>query len=102
MKEKFKTPVSMRVTQAQFEADLEPTLIALGYIEKDIVTWADWVVLATNFMGKHNVFSNVNIDVKESNGRKFIEGYNPELFLKLAAETTKDFHRKYHRKIVDN
>ncbi|QRQ99764.1 dATP/dGTP diphosphohydrolase domain-containing protein [Dyadobacter sandarakinus] len=92
MKRKFITPVSMRCRIDQYQSDIRRSLLSMG-----IEPWngIDYVfesehVLVTHF-GKYN---NKTGFVEEQFVRRdqyFIDHYNPELFLALAAMSDGDF-----------
>lgn len=83
----FLTPVSMRVTQEQFEKDLKQQLIDLGYCIKHLGNFSSLEYLATNFGGCTSEVSNVHKGDKLALNRHYIPVYNPDLFLALAAMT---------------
>lgn len=84
---KFITPVSMQVTQEQFEKDLKRPLIDLGYDDTSITNdWSVDNILVTNYMNGNGRLTNMNTN-RETHNRYFIEQYNPQLFLALAAQT---------------
>ena len=87
MEHEFKTPVSMQVTQEQYDEYLEGPLIELGWIYD------------TDWNEEYNPKTDMNYLVLEGDTRlsfhshsatpncHFIDHYNPELFLALAAMT---------------
>lgn len=83
---KFITPVGMQVTKKQFETDLKQQLVALGYNLSIVGNFNSFPYLKTNFGLQEN-----NIDISQHNimsdNGYFIDHYNPELFLALAAMT---------------
>ena len=83
----FTQPVSMQVTHKQFNNDLREPLNALGYINDDITSFNSYNLLITNHGDNHNHVTNYSFDAKTTKGRYFIDYYNPELFLALAAMT---------------
>lgn len=85
----FTQPVSMQCTQEQYEKDLKQPLLEMGYHGIDLTNWNIHPYLVTNYTGVKNVVSNMDNTVCESYGRYFIDHYNPELFLALAAMTEK-------------
>lgn len=86
---KFIQPVSMQVTQEQYERDLREPLLKMGY-EGFILDFALFPILVTNIDGRKGLLSNVSDDRKSVNNRYFIPDYNPELFLAIAAMTDKE------------
>lgn len=87
----FTCPVSMAVTEEQFNNDLRQHLIDLGYEIKDLDGFNINNVLVTNFIGIGNLVSNLNSIPRF---RHFIETYNPQLFLALASLTTESTETK--------
>lgn len=92
---KFITPVSMQVTQEQYEKDLKESLAKLGYDTKFDTKnvrskFFDGYVLVNNADNHLGDVLLCSIDRKESFNRYFINHYNPELFLALAAMTEGD------------
>lgn len=85
----FIQPVSMECTQEQYERDLKEPLLEMGYTEIGLTRWNKHPYLVTNFLDFKNVLSKVHNAFWESNGLYFIDHYNPELFLALAAMTEK-------------
>lgn len=77
----------MECTQEQFEKDLKESLLALGYREDCFTNWQDSNILTNNLNNKLGFISNINRMAKEKKDRYFIDHYNPELFLALAAMT---------------
>lgn len=88
---KFITPVSMQVTQDQFDNDLKEPLIKLGYEVVNLVNFNVLPCIVTNHGGEANRVSNMNLENKQGRNRHFIDHYNPELFLALAAMTDKTY-----------
>jgi len=84
---KFITPVSMKVTLAQFETDLLQPLLILGYKKGDCHYSEDRCILATNITYEHDRFSLLYPAYASERDRFFIKEYNPQLFLALAAMT---------------
>ncbi len=87
---KFTTPVSMPCTKEQYERYLKDSLLAMGYELKDTLYWGheDCQYLGNfyNVHGSH--LGNIsNADIKIDS---YIDHYNPELFLALAAMTEGD------------
>jgi hypothetical protein len=85
----FTQPVSMRVSEKQFEEDLRQPLIDLGYRMRGLSDFSDMPIITTNVSGYNDVVSNVLEAYKNIHDRYFIDHYNPELFLALAAMTNK-------------
>jgi hypothetical protein len=88
---KFTQPVSMHVSEKQFEEDLRQPLIDLGYRIRCLSDFSEMPIITTNLDGtNNNVFvlaSNILETLKKKCDRYFINHYNPELFLALAAMT---------------
>lgn len=85
---KFIQPISMQVTKEQYERDLREPLLSMGYEEYS--GGGDWEIgdaLVTNFDNKNGVVLNVADYRKSRNNRYFIDHYNPQLFLAIAAMT---------------
>ena len=88
MTHKFIQPVSMQVTQAQYEKDLKEPLEKLGYSVQALSLYTSTAdLLVTNFEQSPGIVSNVNYCHRHSNNRYFIDHYNPKLFLAIAART---------------
>jgi hypothetical protein len=83
---KFITPVSMQVTQTQFEKDLKGPLLRMGYKIND-TDFDKYPILVSNLDEKEGSIGYAIEERKDSAGRTFIDHYNPELFLVLAAMT---------------
>jgi hypothetical protein len=86
---KFITPVSMQVTKEQYENDLKQPLLDLGYntgwSESLLYKNDNYYIICEN--GNYGFWSHDGIDTF------FIENYNPQLFLALAAMRDGDnFH----------
>lgn len=90
----FKNALSMKMTYEQFKADIEPTLLLLGYEIEPIVSSSDWTVFATNWNGINNKATFVDELNKEHKYREFIEGYNPMAFLEKATEVVRESELK--------
>jgi len=93
MKKQFTCPVSMAVTEEQFNNDLRQPLIDLGY-EIDFgcsFTCNEYIV--NNIFDELGKVDNVSDWYLEYN-RHFIESYNPQLFLALASLTTESTETK--------
>lgn len=82
---KFITPVSMKVTKEQYERDLEVPLEELGYcfVDEDD-DWDTFSIIVNNLSNTLGHLSYVS-EGKTRYNRYFIDHYNPELFLALAA-----------------
>ena len=87
MNYKFIQPVSMRVTEEQYQRDLREPLLKMGYEEVRITDWDEAPILATNYEDTEYILSNVGEESKDNYDRYFIPDYNPELFLAIAAMT---------------
>ena len=85
----FIQPVSMKCSQDQYESDLKQPLLEMGYNETDVAKWNKHRYLVTNYTGFEHKISNADYVDCESHSRYFIDHYNPELFLALAAMTEK-------------
>ena len=72
METKFKQPVSMRVTKEQYERDLKPSLLMLGYKEDDVTDWTKRQVWATNYSGIEYLMTNLEEENKDHNNRHYI------------------------------
>ncbi len=83
----FTQPVSMECTQEQYERDLKNPLLEMGYNETELTMWDKYPYLVTNYTGFEHKISNADYVDCESHSRYFIDHYNPELFLALAAMT---------------
>jgi hypothetical protein len=81
----FTCPVSMEVTEEQYEKDLKPILEKYGYLIKYMWSFKDFPILGTNYRNTSHQVSNVTVEDKQYNKRYFIDHYNPKLFLALAA-----------------
>ena len=88
---KFIQPVSMRVTEEQYERDLREPLLAMGYTEIVISDFDLSPILTNNYDNNMGEVSNTDeFSLKEHN-RHFIPKYNPEYFLAVAAMTNEEF-----------
>jgi hypothetical protein len=81
----FTQPVSMKCSKEQYEKDLKIPLLEMGYKEIDLTNWNIHPYLVTNYTGVKHEMSNLDDGACERHGRHFINRYNPELFLALAA-----------------
>ena len=88
---KFITAVSMACTQEQYEQDLRKPLLEMGYEGSHFDRFENFPILVNNFGEVLGRVSNVEIESKEEHGRHFIDHYNPELFLALAAMTNEKY-----------
>lgn len=88
---KFIQPVSMIFDHTNFYKDnLEKQLIDLGYVFKDFSEKYRFDTLITNYGGKDgddNIITNLDGSCKDDYNRYYIDNYNPELFLAIAAMT---------------
>ena len=87
MTTKFIQPVSMRVTEEQYERDLRQPLLAMGYEEKTISDFDLSPILTNNYDDIMGVVSNTDEDAIKTRNRHYIPDYNPEYFLAVAAMT---------------
>lgn len=103
MLNKFSCPVSMQVTQGQYEKDLRQGLLDLGYVVDHVTADESLNLLVTNWGNVDGVVYFVLHNSKWSNGRHFIDRYNPELFLALAAMRERDepYPGEYFKVISD-
>lgn len=79
----FKNPVSMRVTQEQFENDLRKTLEDLGAMFEDIREFSRYHLLVSNAGNRKGFVGNVHETAKKTYNRHFIETYDPEQFIAI-------------------
>lgn len=89
---KFTQPVSMQVNQEQFDS-LKPKLEALGYVFSDMFfsfKRGDRFI-CTNSTGNNNSVNHYEEKNKLDCNRHFIDHYNPELFLAIAAMTDAEY-----------
>lgn len=88
---KFIQPVSMVITKERFRENLKlkSELKKLGYNISDCDD-SMLSVLVTNFALKHNSCATLPVSANNRWDRYFIDHYNPELFLALAAMTEGD------------
>jgi len=86
---KFITAVSMACTQEQYEQDLRKPLLVMGYKESQFDRFKDFPFLINNIGGEIGYLSNSRD--KDKYNRYFIDHYNPELYLALAAMTNEPF-----------
>jgi hypothetical protein len=91
MAHKFITPVSMQVTQEQYENDLKEPLVKMWYEMVSLGYFNQCTYLVTNYSSNANVVTNIGAGSKQDNNRHFIDHYNPELFIALAAMTGKTY-----------
>ena len=90
MEHTFIQPVSMQVTQEQYERDLREPLLKMGYKEIYMIGWDETPILATNYGGIKYGINNIAKGCKEHNNRYFIPEYNPKLFLAITAMSSKE------------
>lgn len=81
----------MQVIQEQFEQDLQGPLTKMGYKFADCTISSTYPLIVTNYNWQQGVVSSVVETVKHERDRYFIDNYNPELFLALAAMTDEEF-----------
>lgn len=86
---KFIQPVSMVVTEEQYERDLRQPLLDMGYDEGILGDFRTFPVLITSFKS-NGVVTNVAIDFIANKDYYFIDHYNPKLFLAIAAMTNQE------------
>jgi len=86
---KFTQPVSMKVTQQQFEQDLKKPLEKLGYRLLDNFKVKDEEYLCTYYSGINSRVSFLNFRHITERGRYFIPTYNPQLFIALSSMSDK-------------
>lgn len=92
MTHKFTQPVSMACTVDQYEKDLKPKLLAMGYEEGDMYRGNGYYnILCTNWSVNHYQLGVGVGSIKTDRNRHFIDHYNPELFLALASMTDAEF-----------
>ena len=80
----------MRVTKEQYERDLREPLLAMGYKEVVIEKWEELPILVTNLGSAPHHLSKTRESLKTEYNRYFIDHYNPQLFLAIAAMTDKE------------
>lgn len=81
----------MKVTQEQYERDLKRPLLEMGYKEDDVDSFEYHPYLCTNLNLDNSCCSNLAEVGKLNHNRYFIDHYNPELFLALAAMTDAEY-----------
>ena len=86
---RFTQPVSMQCTQEQYEKYLEKPLKELGYVPILIGNWESFPLLITKFNGENDKLSNTLFQNNKIATRYYIDHFNPELFLAIAAMTDK-------------
>ena len=91
MTTKFIQPVSMRVTQEQYERDLREPLLAMGYREMLLTSFIENPILVNNYIEVLGEVSNQVEFAAEISNRHYIPDYNPEYFLAVAAMTSEKF-----------
>lgn len=88
MTHKFTQPVSMACTVEEYEKDLKYKLLAMGYKEKDMCRGnGEYNILCTNYSCRNNELWLGSDYQKTDHNRYFIDHYNPNLFLAMAAMT---------------
>lgn len=87
---KFTQPVSMQVNQEQFDY-LKPKLEAMGYVFHSDKNIGKYPIITTNYDGFDGVVGVTAIELSERCSRHFIDHYNPELFLAIAAMTDAEY-----------
>ena len=85
MTNKFRQPVSMQMTKEQYEKDLREPLLRMGYLELGVAEWVAAPILVTNYGNTGYCISNTINEYKKRHNRYFINHYNPNLFLAIAA-----------------
>ena len=91
MKTSFITAVCMACTQEQYERDLRKPLLDMGYKETDIRDIDNHPFIVNNLCGELGIISNLSNRGNDRYDRYFIDHYNPELFLALAAMTNEKY-----------
>ena len=88
---KFKQAVTMEVTQKQYENDLKIPLEKLGYNCDKCINFNKYPILYANYSSyfDNEMASGLKSNIDYNNG-SFLDSYNPELFLALAAITEGD------------
>lgn len=79
----FNNPVSMRVTQEQFENDLRNPLEELGAKFEGICDFKKYPILVSNSSGENGIIENLLDSDKLNFNRHFIEIYDPEQFIAI-------------------
>ena len=86
----FTQPVSMVCTEEQYRTFLREPLLKMGYQENDISYWGSrYSLLVTNLNGIPGEIGNIAVKRKEDLNRYYIETFNPDLCLALAAMSSK-------------
>ena len=99
----FTQPVSMQVTQKQYDKDLKEPLEILGYNQSDIGNFSYFEYLMTNFGPLQDHVGNLTERQIQLNDRYFIDHYNPKLFLAIAAMSNEQYGiAGEHWKCTDN
>ena len=88
---KFITAVSVACTQKQYKRDLRKPLLDMGYKACQFDRFKDFPILVNNLDGEMGSLSNMLPSFKEEHDRYFIDHYNPELYLALAAMTNEKY-----------
>jgi len=79
----FNNPVSMRVTQEQFENDLRNPLEELGAKFEGICDFKKYPILVSNSSGENGIIENLLDSDKLNFNRHFIETYDLEQFIAI-------------------
>jgi len=79
----FNNPVSMRVTQEQYENDLRNPLEELGAKFEGICDFKKYPILVSNSSGENGIIENLLDSDKLNFNRHFIETYDPEQFIAI-------------------
>lgn len=89
----FTQPVSMQVIKEQYNKDLKEPLGKLGYKGEEYVLFNDLddFYIYTNFCKKNNNLAVIDKISANNANRYFIDHYNPELFLALAAMSNEQY-----------
>jgi hypothetical protein len=82
---KFTQAVSMECTKERYESDLRDKMLAMGYKENNITDYDTCTIVSNNYKGEIGDVSNVYLIANDVRGRYFIDHYNPQLFLAIAA-----------------
>ena len=103
MEKKFTCPVSMKIpTQEQYERDLKRPLLEMGYKEGNVHSFERLPYLCTNVNRENLYYSNLREEDKLNHNRYFIDHYNPELFLALAAMTDAEYGIRGEYWVIDS
>ena len=90
---KFIQPVSMPCTKEQYEEFLKEPLLRMGYKEESTFRWGsvDCQFVATNYDDVPSFCGNITKESRSYKRRFYIETFNPELFLAIAAMTDEEY-----------